>query len=262
MSKNKNSLLWEISAENGSTSYVFGTMHVQDEKAFRNIEVIEACIKNSTAFAAEYDLDTENYMDFEAASSLPEGQKLSDLIHPKLYEKIAKVLKRETGLKLQYFEQKKPLIILNILTTAQFGKERQVSLDQHLFDFAKAENKELMGLESFEAQLEIMQLMPMKAQLKSLKDMAENFGRYRRTLKRTAELYMESDLAKITKKAKSTASGMRKLLLYDRNLLMADKIAEIASQKSLFAAIGAGHLGGKKGVLYLLKKKGFVVRAV
>jgi uncharacterized protein YbaP (TraB family) len=102
----------------------------------------------------------------------------------------------------------------------------------------------------------------MKTQLKGLKDMALNFGRYRRNLKRTAELYMESDLSKITKKAKSTAAGMRKLLLYDRNILMADKIAEIASEKSLFAAIGAGHLGGKKGVLYLLKKKGFGVRAV
>ena len=43
---------------------------------------------------------------------------------------------------------------------------------------------------------------------------------------------------------------------------MADKIAEIISEKSLFAAIGAGHLGGKKGVLYLLKKKGFELRAV
>jgi uncharacterized protein YbaP (TraB family) len=92
--------------------------------------------------------------------------------------------------------------------------------------------------------------------------MALNFGRYRRNLKRTAELYMESDLSKITKKAKSTAAGMRKLLLYDRNILMANKITEIASEKSLFAAIGAGHLGGKKGVLYLLKKKGFELRAL
>ena len=262
MSKNKNSLLWEISAENGDISYVFGTMHVQDEKAFRNIDAIEACIKSSTAFAAEYDLDTENYIDFEAVSSLPEGQKLSDLINPKLYDKVAKLLKRETGMKLQYLEHKKPIMIMNMLTAAQFGKERQVSLDQHLFDFAKAQNKELLGIESFEAQLEIMQNMPMKTQLKSLKDMALNFGRYRRNLKRTAELYMESDLAKITKKAKSTAAGMRKLLLYDRNILMADKIAEIAAQKSLFAAIGAGHLSGKKGVLYLLKKKGFELKPI
>jgi uncharacterized protein YbaP (TraB family) len=43
---------------------------------------------------------------------------------------------------------------------------------------------------------------------------------------------------------------------------MADKIAEIISKKSLFAAIGAGHLGGKKGVLYLLKKKGFLLKPI
>ena len=262
MTKNKHSLLWEIVAPNARISYVFGTMHVQDEKAFNAIESIENCIKKTEAFAAEYDLDTENSFDFEKMTNLPEGQKLSDLIKPALYEKLSKIFKRETGMKLQYFEHKKPVIVMNMLTVAQFAKDRQVSLDQHLFDFAKQENKELLGIESFESQLEVMQNMPMKVQLKSLKDLALNFGKYRRGLKRTAELYMEANLSKITKKAKSTAGGMRKLLLYDRNILMADKIAEIASEKSLFAAIGAGHLGGKKGVLYLLKKKGFGVRGL
>jgi uncharacterized protein YbaP (TraB family) len=262
MNKNKNSLLWEIKSEFAEPSYLFGTMHVQDEKAFRNIDLIEDCILKCTSFAAEYDLDSGNNFDFEAVSALPDGQKLSDFIKPLIYEKLNKIFKRETGLKLQYFEGKRPIIIMNMLSSAQFAKDKHVSLDEHLYDFAKGEHKEMLGIESFDAQLDILKNMPMKAQLKSLKDMALNFGRYRRSLKRSAELYMEADLSKLTKKAKSSAAGMRKLLLYDRNILMADKIAEIISEKSLFAAIGAGHLGGKKGVLYLLKKKGFGVRAV
>ena len=61
---------------------------------------------------------------------------------------------------------------------------------------------------------------------------------------------------KILKKVKKTAGSMRDALLYDRNIIMADRIEELGSQSSLFAAIGAGHLGGKKGVLRLLKQKG------
>lgn len=262
MSKNKNSLLWEISTEHVEPSYIFGTMHVQDEKAFGNIALIEECILKCSAFAAEYDLDSANNFDFEAVSDLPDGQKLSDHIKPLIYEKLDKIFKRETGLKLQYFEGKKPIIIMNMLSSAQFAKDKHVSLDEHLYDFAKGEHKEMLGIESFESQLEILKNMPIKAQLKSIKDLALNFSRFRRTLKRSAELYMESNLSKLTKKAKSSAAGMRKLLLYDRNILMADKIAEIISEKSLFSAVGAGHLGGKKGVLYLLKKKGFLLKPI
>lgn len=263
MSKNKNTLLWEIRGDAiPSPSYVFGTMHVQDERAFRNVDFIESCILKTDAFAAEYDLDIENPEAFHDIALLPEGQKLSELISPKIYAKLSKVFLRESGLKLQYFEDKKPVIILNMLGAAQFSEERQISLDQYLYNFAKTESKEMLGIESFESQLEIMRKMPMKDQLKSLKEMALNFGRYRRNIKKTTALYLEGDLIKILKKVKQTSGGMRKLLLYDRNLLMASRIAEIASGKSLFAAIGAGHLGGKKGVLRLLKKAGFEVRGV
>jgi uncharacterized protein YbaP (TraB family) len=43
---------------------------------------------------------------------------------------------------------------------------------------------------------------------------------------------------------------------------MANRIAEFTNQHTIFAAIGAGHLGGKKGVLRLLKKKGFTVKPI
>jgi uncharacterized protein YbaP (TraB family) len=55
---------------------------------------------------------------------------------------------------------------------------------------------------------------------------------------------------------------MRKLLLYERNTIMAERFAEIARQESLFCAVGAGHLSGKKGLLRLLKKEGFKVRPI
>jgi uncharacterized protein YbaP (TraB family) len=55
---------------------------------------------------------------------------------------------------------------------------------------------------------------------------------------------------------------MRKALLFDRNKIMARRFAEMARQNSLFCAVGAGHLAGQKGMLRLLKKQGFKVRAI
>jgi uncharacterized protein YbaP (TraB family) len=58
---------------------------------------------------------------------------------------------------------------------------------------------------------------------------------------------------------KKNAKGLRKMMLYHRNEVMAGRIAALARQQSLFAAIGAGHLLGGKGVLRLLKKEGLKV---
>ncbi len=114
----------------------------------------------------------------------------------------------------------------------------------------------MLGLESFEAQMQIMQEMPLREQLKSLKALATNFKRFRRNLKQTAALYVEGDPQKILKKVKLSSGKMRKILIYDRNLTMTQRILEISQEQSLFAAIGAGHLGGAKGVLRLLKHAG------
>ena len=77
------------------------------------------------------------------------------------------------------------------------------------------------------------------------------------------ELYEQSDILKLYKVTRKQAKGMRKILLFNRNDLMAKRIAQFASEQSLFASIGAGHLAGEKGVLRLLKKKhGFKVKPV
>jgi len=259
MSKNKkNTLLWEIKGDAiKSPSYIFGTMHVQDEKAFRNIEFIEQCIANCDAFAAEYDLDVQDPLAFEEVAMFPEGENLSQHLSPKIYEKLAKLFKKETGMELSRLGRQKPVMIINMLSVAQFKEDRQVSLDQHLYDFAKQNNKTMLGIESFESQLFVMKKMSLKSQIKSLKDMATHFERFRRNIKKTTELYLEADLNKILKKVKQTAGDMRGLLLYDRNEIMAERIVRLGAYQSLFTAVGAGHLAGKKGVLRLLKKAGF-----
>ena len=51
-------------------------------------------------------------------------------------------------------------------------------------------------------------------------------------------------------------------MLYIRNRNMTEKIDSIAKTGSLFSAIGAAHLGGKKGVIEMLREKGYTVTAL
>ena len=77
-----------------------------------------------------------------------------------------------------------------------------------------------------------------------------------------AALYEQADIQKLYKVARRSTKGSRRLLLFDRNVIMARRIADLSQEMTLCAAIGAGHLAGKKGVLQLLKSAGFAVKPV
>lgn len=52
------------------------------------------------------------------------------------------------------------------------------------------------------------------------------------------------------------------VLVNNRNLVMAGRIEKLAGQRSMLIAIGAGHLGGKKGLIDLLRAKGYTLTPV
>ena len=57
-------------------------------------------------------------------------------------------------------------------------------------------------------------------------------------------------------------NGYEDILLANRNAAWIPIMEKAMQTKPTFFAVGAGHLGGEKGVLSLLKKQGFVVRPV
>jgi uncharacterized protein len=51
----------------------------------------------------------------------------------------------------------------------------------------------------------------------------------------------------------------RKLMIYDRNIIMANRMVGLSEENSCFFAIGAAHLPGQKGVMALLKRQGYKI---
>jgi uncharacterized protein YbaP (TraB family) len=81
-------------------------------------------------------------------------------------------------------------------------------------------------------------------------------------VKKMLEWYRRGEIRQLYQAAKRDAKGLRRVLIYDRNALMAQRFAEIARREPLFCAVGAAHLAGQKGMLRLLKRDGFRVEAV
>lgn len=245
-----------------NTSYLFGTMHLQNEDAFTYKEQILAKINECEAFATEFKLDDADEEKTTEYMNLPPGIFLETLLSKKKFDQIDAFLKSTLRIPLMAFNQSKPLVITNLITTSIFQQDMELALDIYLYQYAKMQGKELLGIETFHEQLEILQKIPLELQVKSLKDLIKNFDQHRLEMNAISELYAKGETKELYKLARKSAKGLRRIMLYNRNEIMAKRIAKLITEKSICVAVGAGHLEGKRGVIKLLKDLGVEVTKV
>ena len=256
-------MLWQLEHPDFSeTSFLFGTMHVQDIRAFGKWELVKAKILECDAFAVEFDLEDKGQAASYTSTQIPEGQQLVDLIPEKKYKKLRRTLLKATGFDLDRAQHTLPFLLIGIVSSFILRKDIPTSLDEQLWAFAKSESKELLGIETLEEQLSVLAKIPLENQVEMLLSLGKNIGRTRKELIHLTELYQKEELQLLNKAVRKQAGGLRKIMIYRRNEIMAERIYEQASSKKIFVAIGAGHLGGGKGVLRLLKQKGMKLRPV
>ena len=237
-------------------------MHIQPKQGLHWIHPFEAYIARCDSFATEFNLEDVDANLIAEYAQIPNNQSLTDFIRPKKIAKLERIFLKSAGLPLRGLLQTKPLFITNLLTEKILTEDNSIAMDTELYQLAKQLEKECTGIETFAEQLVVLNKIPMTYQVKSLLKIGKNINQFRKGLKQMFRVYETGDVQRIHKIAKKGAGSMRKLMLYRRNEIMADRIFEKIYKKSIFCAIGAGHLGGKQGVLRLLKLKGFTVKPV
>lgn len=257
------SLLWQISTPQLPTpSYILGTMHIQPKKNPNWKTSFEEYIAQCDSFATEFNLEEVDANLIAEYAQIPNNQSLADFIPSKKIAKLERIFLKSARLPFRGLLHTKPLFITNLLTEKMLTDDNSIAMDSDLFQMAKAMGKDCTGIETFAEQLVVLNKIPLDYQIKSLLKIGKNISQFRKGLKRMFSIYEEGDVQKIHKIATKGVGKMRKLMLYRRNEIMADRIFEKIYKKSIFCAIGAGHLGGKQGVLRLLKRKGFTVKPV
>lgn len=260
----KNTLLWKISGQDPAQapSYVFGTMHVRDKRAFKNWDKLTQCIDSCEQFAAEYDLAETEGLGSEFLQ-VPEGWKgLSKHLSPSVYAKLKKQMDKNNWANIADCEHSHPILLLGLISGAEFSNESAQTLDAALYEYARLQSKKMLGLETLQSQVDIFATLPFKSALRSLKVAATHHSRLRRQIRKSAEAYLDQDLGKLLKSVKQSTGDMREQLLYRRNKIMVARMLSLMQAGSVFVAVGAGHLAGGKGILRGLKKAGYQVEGI
>jgi len=259
----KNNLLWQFTdPESGRTSYIFGTIHLRDERVYFRTKEVESLIEDCDVFMAEYPLDDAGDSTIMSALQFDNGKHLRNHIPNKKFDKLNEMLYKSFGIDLERLGFFKPMVIENMLTESIFDNDYEFPMDIILWNFAKENGKIVVGAETTKSQIDIMKKLSIKQQVKSLIDIGRNPKRYRKKIKKLIKLYENQNLRELYRQSVKSLGKMKDILVFKRNINIVESILQYSNNQKVFVAVGAGHLAGNKGILKLLKEKGYKVEAM
>ncbi len=242
-------------------SYLFGTMHVQDARAFKFASKAKQCLESCDEFFSEIRFDGMVEERMIKAQQMPDGHSVRSLLGDKKFAKAEKMISKSFKISLSAMNHLLPMVIINHLVMNSLSIDQAEHLDMTLFMHARNHKKTVKGLETVEEHISVLENIPLDMQRKQLMDLVKQPQKYKKKVIKLAELYALGDIYTLYKSSKKSMGKLKRLMIYDRNHLMANRIAENIEQ-SAFYAFGAAHLAGNEGVLKLLKNKGFQIQPI
>ena len=255
------SLLWKISGGDlDATSYLYGTIHIKDKRVYGFSDSVITAFEKCDAFAMEVDLNPENLAQLSQKMILPDDQTLQDLFTKEEYQLIKTVVEDIIGMDILLFNELKPIAILSLVMNYQFANDVDVSVDEYFYSEAIAQDKNIIGIETIEEQLEILEKIPNDY----IVDYFKNIDQAKEDIEIIIKLYRSAeleDLLEMMLKDKSMVM-IQQTLLTDRNIKMSERIQKLIKEQSVFIAVGAGHLPGLEGIINILTRAGYNVAPV
>jgi uncharacterized protein YbaP (TraB family) len=257
--------------KNESIFYVFGTIHLPDERFQKFPKELEESYAKSDALYTEIPIDENAQSVILPRLLLPAGQKLSDFVPKQLLERLSSVFEAQ---KIPFgpVQRIKPWAIalqLVMLDQAESVSKGQ-PLDAMLYERAKKDEKSIGGLETVVEQLELFDGLTNAEQVEMLKQTLDHReeakAQGRNILTELLEAYVNGDESRLEaimrEEYDPTDAFSVKLMqrvLFSRNESLTARIVshvEREPKKTFFFAVGSGHLVGKEGVIERLRQRG------
>jgi uncharacterized protein YbaP (TraB family) len=273
--KNKKypSLLWEITG-NGlkKPSYLFGTMHVSSKLAFHLADSFYLGIRNADVVALETNPESwqEDMSQYELGNDYSSlGRFGGYLSAPNDYLSINTLKFYKYDKKIERSLYSSPSTINNLLYRSYGNEssdfEEDTYLDMYIYQCGKKWGKKVAGVERYGESMKLMQ--------EAYKDAAKDKNKKERgydvdeeySTDKLQEAYRKGNLDQLDSinKLNSFSDAFDEKFLYKRNEIQANSIDSILkSNTSLFVGVGAAHLPGTRGVIEMLREKGYRLRPV
>ena len=258
--------LWRVESKRGSVSYLFGSIHVGTAEFYPLNQTISKAFDECGVLVVEVDqsrIDTE---------------KLQNRIHnlgmyhpPDSLERhlssrtLAKL--KKTGIDLNMVKRYKPWLLTQTLENqmmARLGFSYEYGLDLHFVNQARKEKKTIKELESMDFQFELFSRLTGREQDLLLYFTLDELENGELLLAKSLGSLRSGDMEAFEKTILNYYSDSPDLksvldkIIFNRNIPMVNKIeGYLASGRPHFIVVGAAHLAGPRGILNILKTRGY-----
>ena len=264
--------LWEVTSLTNK-AYLFGTVHAGKAEWYPLPAPVEAAFQDSKVVVVEADITDANAITKSAAAMMyTPPASLRTHIPADQYARFRRFLTRYS-LPEEQIVQMKPFMAVSLLVFtewARMGYLPNFGVDGYLITKAKAELKPVIEIEGIDTQIRLMDSLTekqMQQLFKGTLDALES-GLTDDQVKGMVAAWQAGDPDGILKVARMYndripgALEFEEKFIWERHDSMAAKIEGYLNQSKErhFVAVGALHLAGPRGLVEILRKRGYVVR--
>lgn len=264
--------LWEVRSMTGS-AYLFGTVHAGKKEWFPLPAPIEQAFAESSVLVVEADVTNFEAMSKGVSSmGYAPPDELSKHVPPEDYERFRAQLTR-MGIPEKNAKAMKPFPAASMLMFAEWehaGFLPQFGVDAYLITKAKALKKKVVEIEGVEAQAAIMDSLTEEEHRRAFAGTLQALeqGLIANQLDGMIKAWQSGDaflMLELSRRYNEKIPGAREMeekFIWSRHEAMLAKIENWLNHSSErhFIAVGALHLAGRRGLVELLRAKGYLVR--
>ncbi len=276
---NSEAVLWRIDKDGTPASFLFGTVHVIDKNLQSLSQATLAAIDSSKVVAVEAAETSRSSLTNAMAQAQPlmvsRDRELQRVLADDEMAVVEKVL-ADAGYPPQLALGLKPWAVTMFLADSRCQRQLQnlgmKPIDTLVIERAQASGTRIVGLETTFEQYSSLASIPSDLQATWLKASIELHPRVDDVTQTMSELYrfrrmdaawtLTRELAPNAGLDDTTLASLREELVSKRNERMLERALPLLDQGSLFIAVGAMHHLGPRGLVALLRERGFAVTAI
>ncbi len=249
--------LWK--AKKGTRqSWLFGTIHLGIDAERELPKEVWDAFNASDCFVMEANPADITMSEVAKFAYLPDGQRLSKLVKPDIYDRLKKKLNGTIPESL--LDKSQPWFVSILLLRS--GHSQNLSMDAAMLARAKQNGKQIYFLEDWRDAIKDLAAV---TSANDLTEMLKNEGQLEKELDELIETYRSGEEEKIVQilerlygNTKSNRAKMHRLI-DGRNLKWMPPLTAAIAKGNCFVAVGAGHYLGDKSLKVLLGDAGWVV---
>jgi uncharacterized protein YbaP (TraB family) len=262
--------LWHYDG-GASQVYLAGSIHVLKHSLYPLPPEYEAAFQESDHLVVEVDLERTATEEIQrrtlSAATLPDRQRLRDLLPPLLYARLERRLET-IGTTAAQLDGAMPALVMNQLLIARLtslGYSPDHGLEGHFL--RRRGSRPVLELESLDSQLELLFGQPLPTQIQLLEEALDTEQEIEPILAELLVAWMSGDderFLALFGASSGDGPAMRayqKALLDDRNEAMAAAVRDLlefpdGAGNRYFVLVGSAHLVGEHGIVNVLARQG------